>query len=520
MRVDTVAKYIRLSDEDVDTRKGMKQESNSIVSQRQLLDGFIGRDAGLKKCRVLEFCDDGFSGIDFRRPGFEGMMEAVKRGEIGCVIVKDFSRLGRDYIEVGSYLEQIFPLMEVRCISVNDHYDSDGVLGTAGGLNVAFKNLVNMLYSKDLSKKIRSAQMARAKKGEYLGGFARYGYEKSPEDKHRLVVDPEAAGVVRKIFAMAAEGTTISGIVRYLNDNHVPTCVEYKQMKNSRYQHPGGGVKKLWGTQSVRSSLSDETYIGKVVWNRSEKSITTGKKMLWHDRSEWVVVDGQHEPLVSEELFALANEKTKPKKRDRSGVDMSGFKREVLFVCGYCGRSMVKKNHRYCCRYRTCGSDTECRKAVEGMEELEGSVMEYVRKMAEVMLDNSRRKEAESEREILGKKMASLRKEKERLSAEKMFLYDKYRSGGMTREQFKVEAERIAVRIEEIGREREEAEDKMEALKVCGSQEGEAVLEGIAALQEFDKAVLRKAIDRIRVYGEGRIEVVWKAEDMFGSGEN
>lgn len=122
-----------------------------------------------------------------------------------------------------------------------------------------------MLYSRDLSKKIRSAQMARARKGEYLGGFARYGYEKSPEDKHRLVVDPEAAEVVRKIFTMAAEGITISGIVRYLNDNSVLTCVEYKQRKNSRYQHPGGGVKKLWGTQSVRSILSDETYIGKVV---------------------------------------------------------------------------------------------------------------------------------------------------------------------------------------------------------------------------------------------------------------
>lgn len=106
--------------------------------------------------------------------GFGGMMEAVKRGEVGCIIVKDFSRLGRDYFEVGSYLEQIFPLMEVRCISVNGHYDSEGVLGTAGGLNVAFKNLINMLYSRVLSKKMRSAQMARARKGEYLGGFARY----------------------------------------------------------------------------------------------------------------------------------------------------------------------------------------------------------------------------------------------------------------------------------------------------------------------------------------------------------
>lgn len=271
--------------------------------------------------------------------------------------------------------------------------------------------------------------------------------------------------MVRKIFAMASEGITISGIVRYLNDNHVPTCVEYKQMKNSRYQHPGGGVKKLWGTQSVHSILSDEIYIGKVVWNRSEKSITTGKKMLWHDRSEWVVVDGQHVPLMSEELFALANERAKPKKRDSSGVDMGGYKREGLFVCGYCGRSKIKKNHRYCCRYRTCGSDTDCRKAVEDMETLEGSVMEYVRKMAEVMLGNSSRKEAESEREMLSKRLASLRKEKERLSAEKIFLYDKHRSGKMTREQFKAEAEGIAVRIEKIGREREDAEAKIESLK-------------------------------------------------------
>ncbi len=199
---------------------------------------------------------------------------------------------------------------------------------------------------------------------------------------------------------------------------------------------------------------------------------------------------------------------------------MGGYKREVLFVCGYCGRSMVKKNHRYCCRYRTCGSDTDCRKAVEDMETLEGSVMEYVRKMAEVMLGNSRRKETESEWEMLGKKLASLRKEKERLSAEKMFLYDRYRSGKMTREQFKAEAEGIAVRIEEIGRESEDAEAKIESLKGCSSQEGEAVLEGIAVLQEFDKAVLRKAIDRIKVYGEGHIEVVWKAGDMFGAEKN
>jgi len=509
-----IAVYMRLSKTD----ETMQEESNSISMQRILIRKYIA--SHFAEYEVMEYQDNGFTGTNFNRPGVQRLLEDARNEKFDCVVVKDFSRFGRDYMEVGSYLEQIFPLMEVRYISVNDHYDSEGVLGTAGGLNVAFKNLINMLYSRDLSKKIRSAQMARARKGEYLGGFARYGYEKSLEDKHRLVVDPEAAEVVRKIFTMAAEGVTISGIVRYLNDNGVLTCVEYKQRKDSRYQHPGGGVKKLWGPQSVRSILSDETYIGKVVWNRSEKSITTGKRMLWHDRSEWVVVDGQHEPLVSEELFALANERAKPKKRDRSGVDMSGFKREVLFVCGYCGRSMVKKNHKYCCRYRTCGTDTECRRAVEDMEKLEGSVMEYVRKTAEVMLGNSRQKDVEAERETLGRKLESLRREKEQISAEKMFLYDKYRSGGMTREQFVARTGSMGVRVDEIGIEMEEAEDRIEGLKGCGSQEGEAVLEGIAALREFDKGVLRKGIERIRVFGEGRIEVVWKGGDMFGGGDS
>lgn len=514
MKVDTVAKYIRLSDEDIDTGSCGKTESGSIVSQRQLLDDFINRNRELGRCRVIEFCDDGFSGTNFKRPGFERMMEAVKRGEIGCIIVKDFSRLGRDYIEVGSYLEQIFPLMEVRCISVNDNYDSEGVLGTTGGLNIAFKNLINMLYSRDLSQKIRSARMVRARKGEYLGGFARYGYEKSPEDKHQLVVDPEAAEVVRTIFRMAAEGITVSQIARYLNDNHVLTCVEYKKSKNSRYQHPGTGVKKLWGTASVRSILSDETYIGKVVYNRGEKSITTGKKMIWHDRSEWVVADGQHEPLVSKELFELANEKAKPKKRDRSNVDMSGFKREVLFVCGYCGRSMVKKNHRYSCRYRTCATDTECKMAVEMQDVLEETVMEYVRSTANVMLDKKEKAEGVSEKEILLEKIEYFQKEKKRLTTLKLLMYDKYKSGQMTREQFKAESSSIAEQIDEIKVLLAESEEKVGNIKGTGFGEEDSLNE-IAALQGFDKAVLRKAIDRIKVFGDGRIEVIWKADDTF-----
>lgn len=174
-----IGKYIRLSQADRDTfTKEGKTESESISHQRELLQNFIQSHADLKHCRQLEFFDDGYSGTNFERPSFEKMMEKVKKGEINCIIVKDFSRFGRDYIELGDYLERIFPYLGVRFISVNDGYDSADYKGTTGGLDVVMKNIVYDYYSKDLSVKVSTAKYHKMKRGEYIGGHVPYGLKK------------------------------------------------------------------------------------------------------------------------------------------------------------------------------------------------------------------------------------------------------------------------------------------------------------------------------------------------------
>jgi len=196
-----LAEYIRLSQEDEN-----QGESNSIRNQRELLNAFVESSPDLSQYEVVEFCDDGYSGTNFDRPGVKSLLDEVRAGNIQCIIVKDLSRFGRNYIDIGDYLEQIFPFLGVRFISVNDHFDSNDFDGTTGGLDVGFRNLIYSLYSKDLSQKVRSAKKTRMEKGEFIGSHAPYGYAKSSENRKKLVVDEKAAAVVRRIFAMANEG--------------------------------------------------------------------------------------------------------------------------------------------------------------------------------------------------------------------------------------------------------------------------------------------------------------------------
>ena len=188
---------------------------------------YVAGQPDLSGCDILEFSDDGYSGTDFSRPDFQKMMKMVKAGQINIIITKDYSRLGRDYLEVGNYMECIFPLLQIRYISVNDHYDSDLNNGATGGMGVALKNLVNAMYCKDASRKVRSAKLVLAKQGKYIASFAPYGYRKSAEDKHRLEPDPEAAPVVKMIFEMAADGKKYTEISNALNGAGQDSILEY-----------------------------------------------------------------------------------------------------------------------------------------------------------------------------------------------------------------------------------------------------------------------------------------------------
>ena len=218
-----IAMYLRLSQEDVDKRNNvLKDESNSIRSQRLLIQRYIQEHSELSGCPVMEFVDDGYTGTNFDRPQFQKMISLIRSGEIQCVVVKDLSRFGRNYLEVGDFLEHIFPFLGVRFIAINDHYDSADYIGTTGGVDVAFRNLVYQQYSQDLSQKVKAAMHMKMARGQYVT-HCPYGYKKAPGEKHKMIIDPVTAPVVREIFLAAIAGKKSTEIASALNEKHIPT---------------------------------------------------------------------------------------------------------------------------------------------------------------------------------------------------------------------------------------------------------------------------------------------------------
>lgn len=515
-----VAMYIRLSDEDRNTDGLEKTESNSISAQRALITSYVNSREELKNYPVMEYADDGYSGTNFQRPQFMKMMEDAKRGNISIIIVKDFSRFGRDHLEVGNFLERIFPILQIRFISVNDNFDSADCQGMTGGMSVALKNILNSMYSRDLSVKVKTAMDTRAARGEYVSAFVAYGYRKNPEDIHQLVIDTEAAEVVKLIFTMAAEGRTKSEICRYLNENKIETPTEHIRGYgvNKTVFHEKG--IKLWSSTSIGDMLKNEVYLGKTIRNKSRNTHVGSKKQIKNDRSQWQIVEGTHEPIVSEELFKLANEKAFthiPKKSVKKG------KPYPLLLCPYCDRYMSFGGDRhlnYRCSQASHTGIKKCAESKINRRLLENLILNCTKEMADFLSEGIRcRKKHLSEECMLTEEIETLQNEKTRLSARKFTIYDDYRSGNSSREKYLHNLESIQKRLEEIeeiipGLEQriKEAKEKME-----GIGEQESSLTNIAALQTFDKEVLSKVIEKVYVYGADKVEIIWKFDDIFFS---
>lgn len=248
----TICMYMRLSNEDDFLPKG-REESGSITSQRSLIWNYIRTHDEFRECTVIEKFDDGLSGRYFdSRPGFTDMIEQCRKGKINCIIVKDCSRFGRDYVELGNYLEQVFPFLGIRFISVNDHYDSEL---EEGGLDIAFKNLVYDYYSRDLSKKEKIAKTRLAEQGKYSSVQAIYGYRKKADDKHSLEIDPEAAAVVMEIFALRLKGIGPGIIARELNTRGILSPTDYRLSKGLSSAHKKRKGHPYWHPSQVFSIL-------------------------------------------------------------------------------------------------------------------------------------------------------------------------------------------------------------------------------------------------------------------------
>mgnify|MGYP002624514270 FL=1 len=512
-----IACYIRLSEDDEDTAKGLKDESNSVTAQRNLIRGYIFRDAELKGYPVREYVDDGYTGTTFTRPGYEKLMDDAKRGEVSIIIVKDLSRLGRDHLETGNLLERIFPLLGIRFISVNDNYDSADCTGMTGGLTVALKNVMNAMYSRDLSGKVRSAMTTRAKSGQYMAAKVPYGYRKDPEDVHHLLVDDEAAEVVRMIFDFAADGKNKHWICGYLNANGIPTPSEYLIAKGGKPSVHRNSKNPRWTLTTIGDMLKNQVYIGNTCWNKSVQNISTGKKNVKNSRDEWIVIENTHEAVVSREIFDRANELAFTGQHKAS----TG-KACPLIYCGYCGRSMAAPKDGNHIRYRCMNgygefAEEDCKKSRIKARDLEQTVLANVNLMAQIYAEKKQQCRAPvSEVADVSDRIQSIKKEQERLKARKTRLYEEYRSDG-NREVYIKRKQQNDMRLAEIEEELQEAECLLEAAKQ-NETEGtmtEQALNEVQMMDTFDREKLKKLIDRVNVYAEDEIEIIWKPMDSI-----
>ena len=325
-----VALYIRLSKEDEN-----EGPSQSVTNQKSLLNEFVQQH----RLSVYDtYVDDGWSGTNFDRPDFQRMIGDIEAKKVNMVITKDLSRLGRDYIMTGHYMERYFPEKRVRYISLLDGIDT-GVESTANDIT-PFRAIMNDMYAKDISKKIKSVKRDKQRKGQFIGGKPVYGYKMHPTEKNRIIIDEEAAPMVRRIFGMALEGMSCRQIAAQLNTEGVPTPATYAGLPVSN----PGPYTGLWSSERISEMLQNETYIGNMVQGRQVKISYKSKKCLKQAPENWIVVEGTHEPLIDAETFRKVRMLVNSRRHTRSRT--YDFLLKGLIFCHECGYPLAVLNRK------------------------------------------------------------------------------------------------------------------------------------------------------------------------------
>ena len=395
VRIWKTALYVRLSVED------NGKDSDSVENQTTLLEEYVAAHSYLKK--VALFVDNGYTGTDFLRPEFNRMMEAVQAEMVDCIIVKDLSRLGRNYIETSQFIEKICPFYNLRFIAVNDNYDTATVT-SEGQLSANLQNIFNDYYAKDISRKVTSALQAKMERGDFIGNYAPHGYRKDPENKNHLIIDPETASVIRQIFEWRAEGVSYMGINKRLNEAGVPSPGQYKLSQGIETNNNKKKRTILWNKHMVTEILKNIVYIGHLAQKKGSQCLYGGIPYHITSEDEWIVVKNTHEPIISEELFdkvqqvnnaALERHKSNAGKYDHLPKAQNIYGKK--FTCAGCGSIMklqrsfsTKRDKVYftfkCPTYAEHGSrgcsDIKMRKA-----DLDEAVFNFIKAQMDVFID-------------------------------------------------------------------------------------------------------------------------------------
>ncbi|MDD4509485.1 MAG: recombinase family protein [Oscillospiraceae bacterium] len=518
-----IAIYLRLSLEDVDLRTHRsKDESNSVGNQRLLIKNYIEKHGDLLTLPIVEFCDDGYTGTNFERPQFQAMLDLAKAGKISCVIVKDLSRFGRSYLEVGDYLEHIFPFLGVRFIAVNDSFDSNDYIGVTSGIDIAFRNLIHQKYSEDLSLKVKSAMHMKMAKGKYVN-HPPFGYVKSPADKHRIMPDPETAPIVRKIFDAVLAGHSTTEVAVMLNEQQIPTPMAYKQWKERREL---AGRLPIWNHRTILRIITDLKYTGTMVNNKCVSRYIRDKTQRRTPPSEWIVTEGMHEGIVTKEEFQKAGEQIRNvQKSERKTSDTS----DHVFYCGHCGRKLRKGcngSDYYVCDTSRYQPNVKCGGYRWDKADLETVLLEAYKR--QVSLLETRVKEVQSHNNKKASKdfisrLGFIEKTLEILTAEKLQRYEEYRSEQISKEAFLDLKTTMSEKITQMKAEKADIEQQLLINQQTTDQAENmvAALASVASVVSVSDDELRAQmyadIDRVLIFSDADIEIRWKFADVFQS---
>ena len=513
--------YIRLSKEDL--KKG-KDDSNSVKNQRDLLNDFYRRNIDEFES-ITEYVDDGHTGTDANREDFQRLLADVMSGKINCVIVKDLSRFARNYSDAGSLIDNLFVQMGVRFISLAENVDSYKNPDSVSNIIVPITNVMNDNYCYQTSKKIRQVFDYKRRNGQYIGAFAPYGYVKHPKDKHRLIVDPDAAENVKLIFTMLIQGSSKRAIALYLNEHGVPSPSAYKVQKGLPVSTRGYD-DPMWGVRMIHSILTNPTYTGDLAQGRSRVKSYKVHQIKAVPREEWVEVAGTHEAIIDYETFdkvqALLQRDTRTSPKGREVHLFSGF-----LKCADCGRAITRcvgKNNNvyYSCSTYKNRSRTACTMHSIKHERLEAAVLFAVQHQVHLavsyseivtQINSAPIKKSQSYR--LDDLIAAKERELTKITRHKQSLYQDWKDGEITQQEYrdmKADYERqtsdISAVLTRLNAERAEL-----ANGVDNEHPALVAFMKYQNIEVINREILVELVDYIKVYENGNISVKFKFAD-------
>lgn len=498
--------YMRLSRDD-----DVEGESSSIINQRTMLYAF----AKEHNFNVYnEYVDDGFSGTNFERPGFSRLIKDIESGYVNLVITKDLSRLGRDYIISGHYIETYFPENNVRYIAINDGYDSDA---SGSGISdiTPFKNIVNEMYARTTSKSIRSAVYAKMDDGQFIGNFAPYGYKKDPENKNHLIVDDNVAWVVKKIFKLAEGGWNPSSIADYLNSERIMCPVEYRCSSRPHLDINNYSKVKQWTSNTVNYILRNIVYLGHIAQGKTTKCSFKSKKAITNPKSKWKVKQNKHEPLVTQDQFDIVQilKKSKATHKDK------GFKNVFSGIakCADCGKNMSTTGTRkkgsvanlVCGGYKLRGKKGGCTNHFIDYETLYNLILNELRRQINITDDEKKEvieqvrseKKSLNNAELIKLQLNELEKRSRELDNIIKKLYEDNFSGKISDERFEklmkdydAEQNNINMRIKDI-----KERDINNKEELMNYEKYFELLQSLTDINELTPGLLIKLIDHIEI---------------------